>query len=260
MLTSLAQALLRAGRAPEAEAQFRQTIALPGDTADAGRGLAQALLRQEKHAEAAQAFAAYLAGHPGDLQARFQHAVALQEIGQFDEAFSELDRIEQGAAPSPDTLELRASIFVRQKKWKEAVALMEKAIAASPDNARLHAALGHAKLEARDFAGAERELRRSLALDPAALSPLRDLALAYHLSGQCPAALAAFDQLAQRETPAAVHWFFRALCYDKLRQQPQALAAYQKFLELDGGRNPDQEFQARQRLRVLQRELQNRRR
>ena len=124
----------------------------------------------------------------------------------------------------------------------------------------MHAALGHAKLESRDFGGAERELRHSLELDPAALGPLRDLAVAYHLSGQCPAALATLDQLAQRETPAAVHWFFRALCYDKLRQQPEAVAAYQKFLELDGGRNPDQEFQARQRLRILLRELENRRR
>jgi tetratricopeptide (TPR) repeat protein len=115
-------------------------------------------------------------------------------------------------------------------------------------------------MESRDFAGAQRELQRSLALDPAALDPLRDLAVVYHLSGNCPASLAALDQLAQREPPAAVHWFFRAICYDKIRQLPEAVAAYQKFLNLDGGRNPDQEFQARQRRRILLRELENRRR
>jgi tetratricopeptide (TPR) repeat protein len=258
--SALAWALLRAGRAAEAEAQFRRTILLPGDTTDAGRGLARALLRQNKYAEAAQAFAAYIAGHPGDVATRFEHAVALQGIGRFEEALAELDRVEQSAVPSTDTWELRAGILVQQRKWKEAAALLEKAIAASPGNARLHGALGHAKLESRDFGGAERALRQSLELDPAALGPLRDLAVAYHLSGQCPAALATLDQLAERETPAAVHWFFRALCYDKLRQQSEAVGAYQKFLELDGGRNPDQEFQARQRLRILQRELENRRR
>jgi hypothetical protein len=34
-----------------------------------------------------------------------------------------------------------------------------------------------------------------------------------------------------------------------------ALEAYQRFLALSNGKSPDQEFQARQRVRLLQREL-----
>jgi len=34
-----------------------------------------------------------------------------------------------------------------------------------------------------------------------------------------------------------------------------ALEAYQRFLSMSQGKNPDQEFQARQRVRIIQREL-----
>jgi hypothetical protein len=46
-----------------------------------------------------------------------------------------------------------------------------------------------------------------------------------------------------------------ATCYDHLQARPQALAAYEKFLELSQGKNPDQEWQARQRAKLLKREL-----
>ena len=35
----------------------------------------------------------------------------------------------------------------------------------------------------------------------------------------------------------------------------QALAAYQKFLSLSDGKSPNQEFQARQRVKLLEKEL-----
>ena len=54
------------------------------------------------------------------------------------------------------------------------------------------------------------------------------------------------------------NWFFRAIILDKLKQLKPALEAYQQFLSLSQGKNPDQEFQARQRVRIIQRELEKR--
>jgi hypothetical protein len=42
---------------------------------------------------------------------------------------------------------------------------------------------------------------------------------------------------------------------DKIHQQKPALESYQRFLAMSNGQNPDQEFQARQRIRILEREL-----
>ena len=50
-------------------------------------------------------------------------------------------------------------------------------------------------------------------------------------------------------------WFVRALCYDSLNQPKPALEAYQKFLELDQNKNPDQVWQAQERSKVLRRML-----
>ena len=90
-------------------------------------------------------------------------------------------------------------------------------------------------------------------MDRSSLVYLKDLSSTYYLSGNCPATLASLDAIDLREAPGAGPWFIRALCYDKLNQVKPALAAYRKFLELDENRNPDQVWQANQRIHVLQR-------
>ena len=63
------------------------------------------------------------------------------------------------------------------------------------------------------------------------------------------------DRIAKTETPNAVTWFIRALCYDSLNQPKPALEAYQKFLDMDQNKNPDQVWQAQERSKVLRRML-----
>jgi len=144
-------------------------------------------------------------------------------------------------------------------KWAEAANTLAKAVLASPEDAQMYAWLGNARLNQRDFAGAETALRRSLTLDPAPTEPLRDLENVYYFSHQCQPALATLDLLAQRATPPALDWFFRATCYDKLLQVKQAVAAYQRFLELDAGAHSDQDIEARGRVNLLAREAGNKR-
>jgi len=110
-------------------------------------------------------------------------------------------------------------------------------------------------MELHDYSAAETELRRSLQLAPANPEALGELSSVYYLSGQFEAVVSTLDLLAQRETPTAINWFFRALSCDKLGRKPEAAAAYRKFLELDRGERPDQEFQAQARLTLLLREL-----
>ncbi len=40
-----------------------------------------------------------------------------------------------------------------------------------------------------------------------------------------------------------------------MHQLKPAIAAYRQFLETDGGKMQDQEFQARQRIRIMENEL-----
>jgi tetratricopeptide (TPR) repeat protein len=268
ILFALARELLADKQSAAAESSFRQLLALKPDSAPAQLGLAETLLGERKTAEAVDLFRDYLLKSPDDRHARFERAAALQDLNRSDESLAELDQLDKldqlgpGASPSAESLTLRGTIYMQQKKWSEAAAAFEKALAVpSSDGAdaqadvQLHLWLGHTKMELHDYAAAEKELRRALELAPANSDPLRELVSVYYLSGQYEATVSTLDLLAQHETPGALDWFFRALSCDKLGRKPEAAAAYRKFLDVDRGERPDQEFQAQARLKLLLREL-----
>ena len=67
--------------------------------------------------------------------------------------------------------------------------------------------------------------------------------------------LAALDHVRAlgKELPGDL--YYRAIALEKLRQSKPAMEAYRQFLATDGGKMPDQEFQARQRVRIIESEL-----
>ena len=265
ILFALARALLADKQSAAAESTFRELLTVKPDSAPAQLGLAETLLSERKTAEAVDAFRYYLLKSPDDRHARFERAAALQDLNRSDESLAELDKLDQldvGTSPSAESLTLRGSIYMQQKKWSEAAAAFEKALvvpsndgAEAQGDAQLHLWMGHTKMELHDYAAAEKELRRALELAPANSDALRELVSVYYLSGEYEATVSTLDLLAQHETPGALDWFFRALSCDKLGRKPEAAAAYQKFLQMDRGQRPDQEFQAQARLKLLLREL-----
>ena len=142
--------------------------------------------------------------------------------------------------PSVESLKLRADIQIGQKKWKDAIATLQQAASLAPNDAQLHGGLGRTYLQVRDFPNAEKELKAAIQLDAKKVDYWKDLSTTYYLSKNYPATLAVLDRVDKFETPGAGSWFIRALCYDSLNQPKPALEAYQKFMELDQKKNPDQ--------------------
>jgi tetratricopeptide (TPR) repeat protein len=118
----------------------------------------------------------------------------------------------------------------------------------------LRGGLGRTYMQTRDFVDAEKELRIALSLDRTNLTYWKDLSSTYYLAGNYKGALETLDVIAKAEIPGPGPWFIRALCYDKLNEVEPALEAYRKFLALDGNKNPDQVWQANQRIHVLEKE------
>jgi Tfp pilus assembly protein PilF len=114
-------------------------------------------------------------------------------------------------------------------------------------------------MQKHDYADAEKQLKIALHLDPKNLAYFKDLSSSYYLSGDCVSTLASLDVIAKSEPPGAGTWFIRGLCYDKLHQIKPALEAYQNFLTMDEGKNPDQVWQAQQRSSVLKHQLEAKR-
>jgi superkiller protein 3 len=272
--------LERAGKLPEAIEQYRAALALSpkdyeaqfalgrvllrsndaalevkGDSAPAKLGLAGALSAQKKYGPASDEFAEYLKSNPDDGSAHLQRAEALLNLDRLDEALAELDHADASAKPSADALKMRGEIYMWQKKWNEAAAALKQAISTAPQDEELAARMGHVDVEVRDYPAAIRILEDVHARNPQSVDALNDLANAFYLNENYAQALAALDLLAKLETPKPGSWFVRAICYDKLSRKAEAIEAYQKFLDQDGGQHDTQDFQARQRIIVLQKEL-----
>jgi Flp pilus assembly protein TadD len=249
---------LRKGKPEEAEARFRRALEVQPKEPEAHRGLAQSLDAQKKP-EAAGAYRDYLELKPDDSEARARLIHLLVEQKQNDAALAELGRLDAGNQPTLESLKLRADIQIAGKKWDDSIATLQQALALAPNDAQLHGGLGRIFLQKGDFAAAEKELRIALRLDGKNLSYFKDLSSTFFLGGNYPAALATLDEIDKVEQPGAGIWFIRAICYDKLNQPKLALEAYQKFLELDQDKNPDQVWQAKERSKVLQRMLERKR-
>jgi tetratricopeptide (TPR) repeat protein len=257
---ALGRALLRNDRAAEAESAFREALAIRAGSAPAHLGLAESLRAQKKLEAAAGEFAAYLQQQPQDRDARIERAATLNDLARYDQALEELDRADAVAPATLESLKLRAEVRMQQKQWPPAAEALQRAVALAPRDPELHARLGHTLLEQRNFPAAEQELKAALTLDRRQTEALRDLVAVYYLGEQYPATLAVLDELEKRESPGAGSWFVRATCYDRLSKKPEALAAYQKFLDLDQEHDDKRDFQAQQRIRILTRELQQKKR
>jgi Flp pilus assembly protein TadD len=250
----LAWDALRAGRASEAETKFRHALELDPKATAERKGLAESLDAQKKP-EAVAAYRDYLELAPNDSQVRSRLVHLLVDQKDSDAALAELDHLEAGKPPTIESLKLRADVQIAAKKWDDSIVTLQKAIALAPNDAQLHGGLGRIYMQKRDYPSAEKELRVALHLDGKNLTYFKDLGTTFYLSGNYPAALAALDEIAKVEQPNAGVWFVRAICYDKLNQPKPALEAYQKFLDQDQDKNPDQVWQAQQRSKVLKRML-----
>ncbi len=189
-----------------------------------------------------------------------EHASLLFSAEKYDEALAELDRAAKIGPEDLGTLKLRSDIYWKQKRYADAVAVLQKAAALAPQDADVSARLGEAYLRNKDFPNAIHWLATANNMNPQANDVLAYLVDAEYGGKNYAQALAALDTLSKREELPLASWYVRAVCYDNLQQTAQALDAYQKFLQLNTDQNSDMYFVSAERVRVLTRELQNKKR
>jgi tetratricopeptide (TPR) repeat protein len=249
-LLELGRIYAKSNRPADAEAKFHAVLGVDPKSLEALQGLAFSLDEQKKPA-AVDAYRDYLAVQPQDNGARSRLVHLLVEQQQYDAALSELNKTGTGP-PSLENLKLKADIEIGQKKLDAAAVTLRQAIAIAPNDAQLRGGLGRTYLQMRNFPDAEKELKMALNLDRNNITYWKDLSSTYYLGGNYPRTLETLDVIAKVEPPGAGTWFIRALCYDKLNQVEPALGAYKKFVQLDDNKNPDQVWQATQRIHVLE--------
>ena len=249
----LGRSQARQNRLTEAAAHFQQAAALDESYRDALLELASLFEGSKQSAEAIAIYRQF----PANAAAQERLGQLLIQSGNYSEAIDRLEKVVE-RDPTPANGLALAHAYSLNKQPDKALPLLEKAAAADPRNFNIRLIYGSALRDQKKYSAAAQQFFAATQIQPDSKEAWNELAGMLVLADDFPKAMAALDRLKAlgAETPA--HHFFRAIMLDKTKQYKPALENYQQFLASAGGKYPDEEFQARQRVRIIQKELSKR--
>lgn len=278
---NLAHLLLKTGRPAEARPLLQQCLEDKPDDARAAFLLGRALAETGQWRAAAEAFekaahsepadpdiALALAeawqragerGRAADIYSRFpDHPAALErlgvlelEAGNYDAAIRNLEAARQ-KGPTPAVLYALATAYLRARQHEQAAAVAAALAGAEPDNADVRLFFGRILRDQKRYAEAAAQFEAAARLRPDSGEAWNELTGALMLLKRYEAALAALERARQIQGDSPAYDYFRATMLDAMNQPKAALESYRKFLAASNGAYPDEEFKARQRVRILE--------
>jgi Tfp pilus assembly protein PilF len=257
-----AHAQAKQNRVPEAAGHFRQAAALDASYRDTLLELASLFEAGKQPAEAISIYQQF----PENTAAQARLGELLIETKRYPEAIDRLMKVVQ-KDPAPANNLALAQAYLLNKESDKALPLLEKAVAADPDNYDLHMTYGRILRDQKKLGAAASQFNAAAQKRPDSAEAWNELAAILTVLDDFPRALAALDRVKALGAETPGNLFFRAIILDKLaasagsgksKQLKPALEAYQNFLASADGKFPNQEFQARQRARIIQQELSKR--
>jgi tetratricopeptide (TPR) repeat protein len=281
---NLGVSLLRLRRFAEAETAYRDALSIKADSAAAEQGLGHALALENKRAEAETHYrkaatldptyknsllelaALYETNHeaaqaiaifrefPADPAAQERMGALLLQSGRSAEAIPPLE-FAVAQSPTPANRLTLAQAYAKEKQPAKAEPLAAAALAQAPEDDGVRLFYGRLLRDQRKFAEAAAQFQAVSARRPESVEAWNELAGVYLIDEKYPQALAAFDRVRALGAETTPDLFFRAVVLEHLHQAKDALDYYNRFLAASKGAFPDQEFQARQRVLTLEKEL-----
>jgi tetratricopeptide (TPR) repeat protein len=243
----LGRALARLNRRSEAEPHYRKAGAL--DAANREFLLELATLYEENH-QPAEAIAIYRE-FPRDAGATERMGLLLLRAGRLPEAVAALESAVAMSATPANRVAL-AEAYAKSNQPAKAESQAAEALQATPEDFDLRMFYGQLLRDQRKFLQAAQQFQSAARQKPDSAPAWTELAGVLVMAEQLPAALAALDRVRALNAETAGHYFLRAIVLDRLQQHKEALESYRRFLAGSQGKNPDQEFQARQRILALE--------
>ena len=248
----MAASLLEKQHPAEAEKEYQEAIAIDPNSTDANTALANLYMRQRRFADAEPVLRKLLAAHPNDAGVHFQLGRMLAIAGKNDDAIAELQagmRLDPSDTHAQHDL---AELYVDSGKYDEAQKVYRMLVASYPNDADLHYGFGRALLKEKKFPEAQQELMKTVQLKPDLGTAYGDLAVAANENANYGLAIQAVDTRAKYLPDTPMSFFLRATAYDHLRDPKRAAGYYHQFLNVAGGKYPQQEWQAKHRLIAIE--------
>src|SRR5579859_2603870 len=244
-----AQLAERSGNLSIAEQQYLKLIELGHN--DAIEALVMVYVTQKKYGEAEAWLRKYMAAYPENGLARIQLANLLAAEGKSQEAITTLEPVYR-EAPNAKLARLLCALYIEAKQYDSAAQVLQSLVAQNPNDAQLHFDYGSALAHLHKYPEAQAELLKAVQLKPDLVDAYFDLAYAAQQNKNYELTIRVLDARAKLQPDTPASYFLRAEAYDSLRMYKPAAENYKQFLRIAGGKFPDQEFQARHRLKAIE--------
>jgi tetratricopeptide (TPR) repeat protein len=250
----LGRSLAHAGRFDEAERYYRQAAQIDPQLDGQMLEFAEMLEQGGLKARALALYQVYLATHADAIAVRERVGLLLLNEKRYQEAIPVLEAAVAQSATAANQAALAEAYSLGDQPQK-ALPAWREAVGADPESPALRLRYANALLNAQMFDDAARNYYTALQRDPSLTDGWNGLAFSLYKLENYPGALKALAELRQRgeEKPAAT--FLAAITQDKLQMYTEAKESYERFLAAGTGLE-DEEFQARQRIKVIDKILQ----
>jgi len=248
----LAGSVLEKLKNPEAEQEYQIALAADRDSSDAMTALTNYYTAQHRYADAENLLRKLAILRPNDASIHIQLGRMLAMSGKSEDAATEL---ESGLKLDPSDENAKrdlAEVYSDQKKFGDAEKIYRDLLSKLPNDAGLHYRLGRSLLQQKKFDLSQQELMKAVQLKPDVGEPYGDLAIAANENKNYPIVIQALDLRAKFLPDNPMTYFLRATAYDHMRDTKQASKYYREFLNVAGGKFPDQEWQATHRLIAIE--------
>lgn len=236
----------------DAEIEYQQALNIAPDSAEALTALSNLYMREKRFSDAQASLKRLVELHPNDAGAHFQLGRMLAITGKSEDAAAEMAAgLKLDPSDSKAQRDL-ADMDADAGKYDQAAELYATLISSNPNDSDLHFGLGRVLLRQKKFAEAEQELMKAARLRPDSGETYGELAVAANENKDYPLAIKAADLRAKYLPENPMSYFLRATAYDHLRDAKQAAKYYHQFLDVAGGKYPDQEWQATHRLIAIE--------
>jgi predicted Zn-dependent protease len=241
----------QAGQYDTAEAAYRRILEKDTKSEAANTGLAHVLIRKKQYPEAETVLRTALGKLPDDpaLTAQLATVLAAQDKA---EALPLLQKLHASHPDDVAITRMLAEVMTEAGDAAGSDQLYMKLLAASPVDPELLLAHGENLVRQGRFAEAVAVFDKVTQIDPTSGDGWSGLAFAASRTNQPSVTLHALTARSKYLPENASTYFLWATSYDALREKAQAVAYYHHFLDSAAGKFPNQEWQARQRLQLLE--------
>jgi tetratricopeptide (TPR) repeat protein len=237
----------------DAEAEYKQVLAIDSQSTEAAIGLTNIYMKSGRLGDAEPLLRRLAHDRPGDAAIHLQLGRVLAALDKKDDAITEFQTAVKLAPGDSEAQRDLADLYASAKKNDLAEAAYRAAVAAHPNDPELHRGLGKALLLQKKFPEAQQEFLTAVRLRRDSPDVYVDLAFAASENKNYELTIRALNgrTLLNADLPA-ICFFLRASAYDHLRDYKQAAIDYHHFLDVAGGKYPDQEWQATHRLIAIE--------